>query len=521
MKLNKTLFGVSFGPIYELMIHSEKTRELWFSSYLFSCYSRIFIEKLDKDNYHLIKPTKNALNVLSDSGKKSKAGFFPDHLIGYSDKTPEAARDELKQIREETNGEILKIIDSLIDGKEHIYINPKEGKIQVKTIIDSYLEISIIVFEMEIEKSKEYEIIPAVEIHINSLEKNRTFKLRENKNTCQRCLILPITNKTTIMEKGDKERVVKDVCPLCFLKLNAHKSVEIQKYADINSDRPFPPIDEICKSNINGGKTIERYIAMVKGDGDNLGNLFKKMNTTEEYEKFSENISKFALSVDQITKAYKGCPVYIGGDEFLTLVPVAYISKAGFKTVFDYLKGIRKQYRIYLGGETVSFGINIAYYKYPLSYMLQDVEDELEMKAKAAPGKNSVAIQLTQHSYVRTWLHFSFADRSFIYFKNLLERAISNPTEFPKSIHYKIKLYRKVLEELSNKDQFENFWSNIFEERSTKKVFLRDIKKLLLLNLSGSFSHSSELLSAEFKKKGIDKVIAMIKFIRFLTGDKK
>ena len=76
-----TLLGFTIGPIYELMSHSKKTRELWFSSFFFSWYVKMLYGELSKTPS--IEPLSPFFNPTKPPAN-TKAGLFPDHIIAQS-----------------------------------------------------------------------------------------------------------------------------------------------------------------------------------------------------------------------------------------------------------------------------------------------------------------------------------------------------------------------------------------------------------------------------------------------------
>lgn len=517
----KTLFGITLGPIYELLVNSEKTKELWFSSYFFSLYSKKLIEKLTDKEFVFKKPISEAILKYKP---KTKAGFYPDHLIGETTKSKDVAYDIIENSVKEVRQSFVAMIDEIITDKGRYIIN-KTNSDSAKIITD-YIQTSFVVIESDL--VDDLEIIKIVDQHLNSLEKHRTFMPGKNENTCQRCLVLPSTINAIIHE-WDKDKIIKkyqDVCPLCFLKLNAHNAKEVKEmFADQKLDeygeRPFRSIEDILGITEETQKDPDRrkngykyYVAMIKGDGDGMGSHAKKIG---DAEKFSKMLFEFTKEVDRITAKRNGEAIFIGGDEFLVMIPFAVKEEnKEIYTAFDFIDEIKTSFTKNLPGATISFGLNIAYYKYPLSYMLKDVDMQIEDVAKKE--KNSIGIQLTQHSGQRTPLLFSFDGNDYSNFNTLLKDAIKSGDDFPKGIHHKISENGKIFESIKDESQFENYWQNKFVEHSTKGKAMNDIKKLFMNLIGQELNGAYTLYQNEHRIDGIRNCAYQIKFIKFLIG---
>ena len=126
----QSIFGFTIGPIYELMSHSKKTRELWFSSFFFSWYLKELYKRLaNLQHYRFLKPKVN-LSLLP----KSKAGLFPDHIVAYSKEDVENTFNDIEKCINENNQYFIDVINNL--GKAH-YLSGK-SKTDVKKIVNEY-----------------------------------------------------------------------------------------------------------------------------------------------------------------------------------------------------------------------------------------------------------------------------------------------------------------------------------------------------------------------------------------------
>lgn len=158
------------------------------------------------------------------------------------------------------------------------------------------------------------------------------------------------------------------------------------------------------------------YYAIVKMDGDNMGNVLSGLNR-EDHEKISKELSTFARKkVPQLIEGeYPGRLVYAGGDDVLALVPLARDlpeeerKKNGtIHTVLGLVKRLREQFgEIHEnipsvpGPITASAGIAIAHHYTALSAVLRATR-EAERLAKDRYDRNALVVTVMRRSGEQT-----------------------------------------------------------------------------------------------------------------------
>ena len=131
----------------------------------------------------------------------------------------------------------------------------------------------------------------------------------------------------------------------------------------------------------------------------------------EKLRKFSEMMLAYGLEAKKEIKDYGALPVYIGGDDLLFFAPVAsYNGKADFMTIFDLVAKLDTCFHSFFplsrNSPTLSYGISISYYKYPLNEALKKSYDLLLTAkdrfahdlCKTHPHKNAIAFKMLKHS---------------------------------------------------------------------------------------------------------------------------
>jgi CRISPR-associated protein Cmr2 len=541
----KSVFGFTIGPIYEMMSHSKKTREMWFSSYLFSFYMRNLYAELKKD-FGIIIPQIDLENI-----PISKAGFFPDHIIGSCKEfTREEAINKITNANEYAMGKLKKIINDLIEkeSKRKVYLEKKKitrvaatKHRDVSEIIDYYLETNFICMEYEPNKEPN-EIVEEIEKHLYALECKRIYTLGINEKTCSRCKLLP--SVVNVGEPYDTPEEY-DLCPFCFAKLRAHNCPEIANLTKLGEDRPFQSVGEISAGELKGkypevfielskgkiedlneydfippGKTIRetelknyhKYIAIIQADGDSLGKI---INETKKPKELSEKLFNFSLAENNILGQFGAVPVYLGGDDLLIFTPLNYNGK----TVLDLAEVISNLYSENVKS-SISFGINVFYYKSPLSLALDDVYYQLNHIAKKEDGKNSLALLLTQHSGQKTALKFKNESESLKKFNKLLKGSLNNSEKYPEGIHHNLMKYKKILINLTSIVQLKHFKENRFNEDIHETFGGLELVFEMLEQMLIKKNGSEKVLKDKEAEIKFNEFISQLRFIKFFAGDK-
>ncbi len=546
MSTEKNLIGFNIGPIYEVMKHSKKTRELWFGSYLFSMIIKMVYDKLDKKNYKIIKPSYE-----EDKIEKITAGLFPDRIVATILKNKKEVDKELKEITDNVKSEFAQIVNNLVekecirpitDKNKNIYKATKNLNGLSKQIIEEYLQLDYVILPQN--KIEEKDIIKEVESYLDAVELNRSFTLGKNEPTCYRCKSLPAVIE--VFEQWEKPANQKQkLCPFCFIKLRSHFSKEIQKLTGIEDEKPFPSLVDISAIELKEKysklfkeyedqdeqilfenseirkelKDYHKYYALYMADGDNLSKVAKHLSSPEELSKY---LFSFGKCVHNISKNdFKGEPIYIGGDDILAIMPFAFNEKDGFKTILDFAARINDLYNEHVAGKitganndktSLSAGIVIAYYKFPLSIAMEEVQKQLFESAKRIENKNGLAVKFIQHSGAESNFQMRFNDPILSVFSELYKSVLSSEKGFP-AVHHKIDKYKTLLINLGSEIQLDNLLEKRFyegfENEKQKELFTSLVKASLLKFLKGNQAEEE-----------LNRIGNMLHILKFIKGEK-
>lgn len=553
MKDVNSYAGFTIGPIYDVLSHARKTRELWFGSYFFSWFMEKMIEELAKNNKidflipYIEKPF---------SSNKSLTGKYHDRFIIRSSLDKDELYNAIQGASDEALEYFVCLIDNLIRSSSAKYISG--NKDWIKTILAGYIQRNFVVLEPS--AIEESELVKSITNYLNSMEENRLFDTGIVANTCSICKTLPGVAKADIYCRVYKDNVYQDdkkeqnLCPLCFVKYFCFKSDKIKEKVNDNNFRYPPVLDisarELLTDEVRGEnpifkdyekdydfediekavkkvykdeadsllkKSYFKYLAIVQADGDNLGEVLKQYSNPDDIaEEFSKPLLDFARVAEGLIKSYKGYPIYIGGDDILAFMPVAIRGDDGnTKTVFDLAVELSNEYRnvVDKGQEktTLSIGINIAYYKYPLSRAMQNARDQLFYKAKA-DAKNSLAMLLTKHSGHQIGFKFKFDTREIEIFSRLLREALAGQIDLPHSLHHNLSRFKTVLAHIPDEDRLKAFFENNFNEPIHSRYYqgismVADyFKKAMLCEPQGN------------RLTCVEEILSKLAFINFLRG---
>ncbi len=222
----------------------------------------------------------------------------------------------------------------------------------------------------------------------------------------------PSVDEIVLRNKLRDENYVKSLEAIgsenCHLILDVYNGVAVKiNEKNLNERSALESVkslvEEIKKEEAKTGKRLlTSYYAIVKFDGDNMGDLYKnaELKNGIEFKQFHQELSKklcaFASSVKSDVKKEEGEVIYTGGEDFLgfiaidSLFPVLQRLRTTFKSI-DLSQYINVRL-------TFSAGIAIAHVKTPLK-QVANMSDEMEAFAKSIDtDKDAFAVSVMKRS---------------------------------------------------------------------------------------------------------------------------
>lgn len=394
--------AITLGPIYKTLQNVRKTRELWAASYTFSFISRRLIEKITKQHIEAVFVPY----------------YQPDSPIGiglYPDRIFLKAKDGLTiEKLKSFKSEVLKEVALWID---------KDGKSE--SFLQQYFRIHIISFEAA---ANENPLLIGNNL-LDTAELRSGWELEETKNELFHFFrgVNKLETQTgkwinehfrqkdifgqirfeSLTEIGT--RTIREINKNVYKKLVADHCYTDNKEEKDDDAGFMKELQQLL--NIKGKeeffKNYHKYVCIVNADGDKVGKYIKAIS--ENYEQNLDNLSKalyqWAVATAEKIKQYAGVPVYVGGDDILFLAPVVGNDNktilqlaADLNELFiNHFKQLpeRKDENNQSIKPTLSFGISITYYKYPLAEALVKAGDLLY---KAKETRNACSLSLLKHS---------------------------------------------------------------------------------------------------------------------------
>ena len=169
------------------------------------------------------------------------------------------------------------------------------------------------------------------------------------------------------------------------------------------SDKRIKDLEELSSGKIDEElkKKFKKYsyYAVVRSDGDRMGKIISSLSSDEEVRKFSSTCFAYCSDIaDMVYSQYDGISIYAGGDDLLALIPIETKDR---KTVFNFVQDANEKFNEHFknykeAGASLSFGIFVSYYKFPLYEALEQSAYLLFGVAKTE--RNAVAIHFQKHS---------------------------------------------------------------------------------------------------------------------------
>jgi len=463
--------GVTIGPIYKTLKQAKKTRELWAASYMFSYILREIANKFDRD---FILPKKD--NSIKE------IGVFNDRFIfesknGDIEELPKKIDEVLREFSKNNNIDYRFL-------KEYLQIH--------------YVEVEVEDLEKENIVEKVYKYLDSKELFFTTTQKDDLKRFFKN------------IAKSKMMEfafgKDKKFPTLLEISMVDLIENDRFNKEEL-KYI-----RGFEDRDELDLEGVFRNKKIPnfyKYVAIVKADGDNMGKVNKLLKTKGDYKKLSNDLFEFVKEANEKIKDFKGKVILGSGDDLLFIAPVVYKNKN--KNIFELIFEIKSCYKEKMKSwneklkdkTSLSVGVSITYYKYPLFEAFEIANNELFNRAKRL--KDSIAFNVIKHSGQS---FFGVIPASL---EEKVKDLFNKEFKFFSSVIYKLDENKFLLDYLgNNKKDFYHFFKNNFNENFDEEMFSKISEFLKVI-------YEDENVNKLYKKEENEtKIFLLYSILRFL-----
>lgn len=265
-------------------------------------------------------------------------------------------------------------------------------------------------------------------------------------------------------------------------------------------------------------RNFHKYIAIIQADGDNVGKIIQRIGKEPEAIKaFSKKLMGFSMAASEIVWNYGGSPVYMGGDDMLFFAPLICNGKNILHLIEEldekFNKSFNEEIKATIGNQvpSVSFGISLSYYKFPLNEAKTMAFEALFHEIKTSPDKNAVNIKFRKHSGQMHERLIKKHDRTV--WKKIIE-FINFGTEddsFLNSFTNKLRLQEEVLfSKIADVHiKLEYYFKNNFNENyEAHKAYYQKIAELITdINKSKTNNNTA-----------IELLYSVLKFTHFLRS---
>jgi len=453
--------ALTIGPIVDTITLGRKTSEIWMASYLFSSFMKNSIKKIKAlDGVEFVIPYVDDDSIFEE--QDNGVGMFHDRFIFKSE---DVSLETVEQILQEEKDALSSMIATSIDKNQQ----------KVKAFFDQYFQTYLFETSQSFNDpiNKISKIMDSVELHTPPLE-------------CEEDYMRLFLNRNTILGS--------DLAKVSFGKKPSFDSIEAIASQELDED-------------MTSATNAHKYIAIIYADGDNLGSYIKRQNNVTQV---SKRLFEFDKKASQTIKNHGALPIFIGGDDLIIFSPVI----NGEQTVFDLLNDLSQDYKEALETDesTLSFGVSLTYYKYPLYEALERSRDALFGVAKEHSGKNAIALSAQKHSGQSFNFCVGKESEAYAKFLKLVKSILVNESklELPHAIHHKLKSYEKLFESIDFEKSLEHTFKNIFDEDLHQDKFKEGLKEIReLMQILGNSKESQE------------RLFSMLSTIKLLRGDRK
>jgi CRISPR-associated protein Cmr2 len=468
-----TYLALTIGPIYKTLSSAKKTRELWGGSYLFSYVMREIISDF-KEREFIVPYIKD--KSIFDSGRE--VGLFHDRFIF----------EALVGDKELLEKRVTLVIENLA----------KQTKLDL-AFINDYLQIHIVEKDLDEKSNPILELTPylyTAELFysLGQYKENKLSKMLTTNNS--------FLTKDAFGEKKSfpslPEIAMHDIDAVNVKSLLKDDELEVYDNSEL-------------KPHL---KPYHKYYAIVHADGDSMGKVVESLKNKEDFQGFSKKLFEYCITSHKLISDFGGETIFAGGDDLLFFAPVV----SGDKTIFELCDEISKDFNESFKAEaTLSFGVSIQYYKFPLYEALKKSRDLLfDYKKGAKSGnKNNIAFSVTKHSGQTFSAVIHKGDKEL--YENF--KLFSSNTKggegldnFLGSLHHKLDAHKTVLSHIGeDKERLEAFFQNYFNK--DEHIQYADIFAQMV-----EFMY--EAYKSNDKDKALETVYATLRFVKFIQGDK-
>lgn len=467
--MNMKYTAINIGPIISTLMLARKPRELWSASYLFSHLMRCVIDSLPSD-CRVISPA-----ILKGDDLKLGVGLYPDRVFieGYMTK---------------------KVKDIFADAWESFCESTVIKKINDKSLsVFSLKENYFNLMSTFCNANSETEAIRTLNAELDKLELINYALDEEDRTPVLNLIKLDSISPLFSIATQDARMPVESLGEIAATEKSENGEIW-KKFRNILLDEEKKALDPYVEVFGLDYKSYHKYICVVQADGDNVGKTVSHKDLPDgQVGRISKELLEFGKKAKAEIEAFGGLPIYAGGDDLLFIAPV--VGK-NHTTIFDLLEaiddecfnGVAKaindmELRINESGmrikASLSYGISISYYKYPLYEAFAEARHQLFDIAKNIDNKNAVAWKYRKHSGSSFEVAFSKGNKNLT---NVFKELIINTSDgnVVSAVAHKIRANELLVSEVLKSGKSVRL-DALFEKllECTDTAYFKSVKKIM------------------------------------------
>lgn len=514
--------ALSLGPIYNTLKQARKTRELWAASFLFSSLMFKIIKELENQVTILLpqQPTNSTMPLFG-------AGIYPDRLFAIADGLDEAA--------------LTKLLDTAVNNFVNDVIPQSKSTLKSDAVIfwQDYLRI-VHVF-LPSNSPVNGQLILQLNQYLDTLELQPTYFASAPKLNFLTALLDEVYGTQLRKALGEDPQFPSAYKGLMDGKFPSTANIaSFELYERLETRTEYEAVNtETAEQEDDGGAFYKalfdksarpilakyiadyhKYFCIVHVDGDSFGDTIAALSNAAAITSFSEELANYASKAAGIINDFGGKPVYIGGDDLVFFAPV----RTTKGTIFGLLEKLDEAFAklSFKPQPTLSFGLTLSYYKFPLFEARDLSYGQLFYRAKkykrGQTSKNAVAFRFLKHS--GSYFEGMLNKAQLKSFNGVLSEIEKFPEELFSSIMFKLETLSPLMDALVGpashsipKARLENLFDNFFNEPIHKKHQTQmKLIQTLIIDLYGAETKvDGETLSVS------RNLYALLRLLSFMT----
>jgi len=506
--------ALSIGPVQRTIHRARKTRELWAASFLLSQFMKNLLEGLH--SFGIALSPKFDFDELKNNTTYHGAGIWNDNCFFriHEDKV-ERLKKELPGIIQVAKSSILDLaLLGLADEKKENALPFSER--ELRTILSQHFHCHAVLLRRD---DGEKEPILKALGQLTAAAQMRKLYPPEHDDFVSAAMFRSRAVRNlysygfekkdgvfTFYGKSEQEKRLPSLLEIgvrefrnkpVYKEIETIISAKIKEDDDLETDEENQAIIQLLKEKDKHGNPLlkkrHKYVAIVQSDGDSVGTLISTEPNEANITTMSKELMAFSKgAVEEIFK-FDALPVYAGGDDLLFISP---LQNKNSETVFDLIQNIQdvfeKQTFLKSKEASLSFGVSVFYYKYPLGESLEAGRDLLNKLAKKLAfrqkeeteinDKKGLAFRFMLHSGQSFGAVLRQEGAAWDAWKALLAAHNSSAGQdiaFVAGVVHNLERLGWLLDEACSGGRAEHFFKQHFNEaKGGQKQFIENVRQL-------------------------------------------